>query len=208
MFRARPVRALAVASVMMLVLSACGDDDGGLVDLGSNQGTTNSQGSGGENDGDSATTTTTQPPIESAFDFIDQFDFDDGPAVGAISVGPTDVAAAAAIAAEMTAGGIELTGLEFWVFDVVDSDERLLVLEADASAGEASSDPTEGDFFGILRSSPTVAEAGLTRLVVNYRDSDAEGDYVLTMTIPMQELLALDDDGDITPFTQVQITRG
>jgi hypothetical protein len=195
---------------VILVVAACGDGGGTGVFEGSSSTLTSGTDAGSVTSSGAVgtTTTTTNPLPEDGFAFIDFFEFDPNPTPPDVVVGAADFDTAHAIAGEFTAAGIDITGLEFWVFDVIGSNDRLLVIEANASAEDAASESDDGDLFGILRSSPTVAETGLTRLVINYRDSDAEGPYVLTMTMPLQELLDMGDDGDITAITEAQISRG
>jgi len=88
------------------------------------------------------------------------------------------------------------------------SDDRLLVIEAGAAAAGFGEDPEGGDLIEALAASPTTQEAGLTRLVINYYDTDDEGAFALTMTLPMELLLGeVDEEVDISQFLDIQVVR-
>ena len=211
-------RGAATLLVISMLAAACGGGSSdGIFESPGSQGSATSGGetetapsgdTGTEPDAASTTTTTTTPEYEDVFDLVAQSDLGDPPPRSSSALGSADVATAAAIAAELVAGDVDLTGLELWVFDVVGSDDRLLVVEASAAAAGFGEDPEGGDLIEALAASPTTQEAGLTRLVINYYDTDDEGAFALTMTLPMELLLGeVDEEVDISQFLDVQVIR-
>jgi len=205
-------RGAATLLVISMLGAACGGgSSNGVFESPGSQGSATS-GSDTRTEPDAAstttTTTTTTPEYEDVFDLIAQSDLGNPPARSSSALGSADVATAAAIAAELVAGDVDLTGLELWVFDVVGSDDRLLVIEAGAAAAGFGEDPEGGDLIEALAASPTTQEAGLTRLVINYYDTDDEGAFALTMTLPMELLLGeVDEEVDISQFLDIQVVR-
>jgi len=209
-------RAFSLALVVALAATACSDDDGSVLEDAAVTTSTADRGSTDESATSTSeaqgTTTTTLSSFEQTFEYLTTTEFDPGddPLTG---VGPPDFPTAEAITAELEETGVPLAGLEIWVFPVIGSDEKLLVLEINASVAEeagggadsASEQALEGDF---LSSAPSIQEAGITRIVMNLYDSDDEGPFVMTITLPYDAWVASSTDGaDVSDSVAMQIER-
>jgi hypothetical protein len=153
--------------------------------------TTETTDAGGADATTSTVATVTTAPAD-ALSVIDGFDWAAVPSLPDAEVPPSsgvpDDRAAAAITADIAGAGIDLTGVEFWVLPVSRSDERLLVIEISDAAFGLLEDPSGESLFDAILDAPSVAEAGATRLVINYRGADAEGPFVLTSTVELDVL--------------------
>ena len=203
----------------LLVVTACGDDSsnpifattGDLVTSASVApgGTTPSGGDGtSDTAGIGEATATTDPASQNPLDIIANADFTPSGDAPRSLVGTPDTRSAAAIADDLAAGGIDLTGVEVWVFPVTGSDERLLVFSVNPAAAGLSEDPTGGNLFEVLAAAPSLPDSGITRFVLNYYDSDDQGEFVLTTTVPMDLLLdSIANDTDVSEFVEMQLMR-
>jgi hypothetical protein len=116
------------------------------------------------------------------------------PAPPPVEVGSPDFEAADAIAADLGLGGILPDQGGIWVFPVAGTDERLLVFEVYPAAEDLESETNE-DLFEAIVASQAVADAGVTRFVFHYFDADEQGEYVLTMTVPLDALVRFVTEG-------------
>ena len=121
-------------------------------------------------------------------------------------LGRTNDVAAKEIKDSLQKSGVNLPGTDVYVFPVIDTKESLLVFEVDgakaSSAPSASSSNDESKFLQVLGSLPAIKSANVTRVAINFTDTDKQGPYVLTMTMPMATLDLL-AKGTLSP-TQAQ----
>jgi len=85
---------------------------------------------------------------------------------------------------QIKAAGLTQKGLEAFVLPVSGSFDELLIVEMDAAAGAVFPD----DPLPLLKTLITVQGleiANVTRIVINYRATDKDGPYVLTITMPL-----------------------
>jgi hypothetical protein len=152
-------------------------------------------------------TTTTTPPEAAVFEEIIAASEAAVSQAPQSSIATPDFVAADAITAELAADGSDLTGVEVWVLPVVAGEERLLVLEIDPSATQLADDDTEA-LLTALVGLDAVSEAGITRFVINYHDSDEQGEFVLTATLPYDELVrSVAEGADVGDSVQIQLVR-
>jgi len=203
------------AGVLAIVVGACGGGDGESAsssasgtEPGSGGATTSTTGATATSVPTTAATsvpTTTTTTLLNGFELIANTSAD--PAAPVSEVGTPDVAAAAAIAGELAANDIPLAGAAIWVLPVVGSEERLLVFEIHAATTDSETE-AGGDLFEVLVNSAVVAEAAVTRFVFHYFDTDDEGDFVFTMTMPLEALFrAVTEDADISDQILVKQRR-
>lgn len=211
-------RPLAAMLLLVLALAACGDD--GARPIFDTSGTTSA--TLGDTTSSSTTPTTTTPattttlpetttttepsPLDDLFTEIVE-----GPVAAPhdpteSGIGSSDPDAAAAI--QTSVGTADLPGSLFQVFDVLGTDDRLLVVTLDQATVDAAGDEAGNTFLLAVLDSPAVGEHGITRFVFNYRGSDDAGEYVVTSTVSVQDALAAQAAGEsITPYLTVQLTR-
>jgi hypothetical protein len=133
----------------------------------------------------------------------------DGPDV--LLGGAPNETAAASLLAELAGTGIDLSGLEIWIWPVSGSEDVLLVLEATENAsGLADDSGTTEVLLPALVGSSVLDTAGVTRIVVNYRGVDEEGPYTFTATYPLDAVRASLEAGTEIPEDEVrfQLRRG
>jgi hypothetical protein len=216
-------QAAGLLLVVALVAGACGDSTGGPIfgstgdtsttTLGSTttaaESTTTSTAAATTTEATTteATTTTEAVPEDPVFDYLDAAPVvppsDPPPA----SLGPSDAKAAFDIRNDIDAAGASIPGVLFAVYDVLGSEDRLLVLTLDDAVVEAAGDSALDPFLIALVGSPALSDAGITRLVFNYHGTDEGGDYVLTATVSMDEVLRAADAGTSIEGMVYQITR-
>jgi len=125
-----------------------------------------------------------------AFEFGLNYEFADEPIELTSDLGASDEAAAAALHSELEAGGVDLTGMEMWVFDVNGSDDRLLVVDVNRGAEQVPEESDSADLLEVLIASPSFEETGVTRFVLNFFGTDQDGGFVLTTTMDIDAVVA------------------
>jgi hypothetical protein len=147
------------------------------------------------------------------FDFGLNYEFAEEPLRLTSDLGGADPAAAAALHSELEAGGVDLTGMELWVFDVNGSDDRLLVMDVNRGVEQVPEDSDSADLLEVLIGSPAFDESGITRFVLNFFGTDTEGGFVLTTTMDIDALVTAsageeDLDADaLADLAQIEIFR-
>lgn len=218
--RVAPVkrRVLPIVVFLSLAVVACGDDGESIFGTTSTlDGATTTTTSGtGDTTGTTAadttttaptTTTTTLDPGTVGLDIFAEAATDPSATPPPGDLGSHDHQAAAQISAELTAAGVDLTGVGVYVFGIAGTGERMLVLSADAATDQLAGEGGN-DLFETLSTLPSLVEASdITRFTLHYFDSDAEGDFVLTTTFPLQ--LLFDEDLEELPEDElgVQLVR-
>lgn len=203
---------------IVLVVAACGDD--GVLLVGStvppseaqdttSVATTATTAVPATTGAEPSATTTPEPPASSSapsttvpelyidFDAIPAAELDP-PAdpLDLLLAGPPDDVAAQAVRADLDTTGLDLTGVEVWVWPVTGLDEPLLVVEVtDEAAGLAEVEGAADQLIIALLQSPAVEAAGTGRLALHYRGGDPEGTYVFTYTAEIDVLQAALDSG-------------
>jgi len=116
------------------------------------------------------------------------------------SRGP-DTESTAAFTDVLTDTGVDLTGIEVWVWPVTDSDEVLLIFNFDDTAAGLQEDPEGLEILGEALLSPVLETSGVTRLVINYSGIDEEGPFTLTAAVPFDasQLSSLGDGAEPAP---------
>lgn len=190
------------AVVFALTVAGCGGStqpvfggssttlDGAVTTVGSGS-TTATTGSSSSSSTGADTTTTTVSPLSALVDGAS-----DPAATPAGDLGAPDLDTSGAIAAELAAAGVDLAGVEVYVYPILGTGERMLVLAADAAAEQLAGEGSN-DLFEALPTLPTLAAGSdITRFTLHYYDTDAEGAFVLTTTMPLQTLFEY-DGGDL-----------
>lgn len=127
------------------------------------------------------------------------------PVSGVLSGGP-DLDSAESFTQVLTEGGLDITGVEVWVWPITGSDGVLLILNIDDSASGLLEDPGVASKLGEALLSPVLDAAGVTQLVINYRSSDEQGPFTLMVTFLLD---ALRDGADLSSDDGfATITRG
>jgi hypothetical protein len=133
-------------------------------------------------------------------------------------LGPNNRVAAGAVRDYLAENGLDLTAVDLFVFPMADVGESLLVIDADLEALlalDTSGSTGEGDDDALarLRELPEVQAANVTRIAMNLRGADEQGDFVMTFTLPIDALdpnspqyADLSDEQALEVF-KVQITR-
>jgi hypothetical protein len=118
-------------------------------------------------------------------------------------------AAAAAISDALRRSGLNMAGIGVYVFPMKKAEGSLLVIDAPDTAPAFSATqaagPDEKAFAQALLSAP--AGANITRLAMNIRSRDAQGPYILTMTMPMTALQGI-ANGTTTSLTLGEVQLG
>jgi len=203
-----------LSACLALVLAGCGGSDPVFQD-----GTSAPDPSAGDS---GATVPTGDPDPEpegdddadfDPFDFGLNYEFAEEPLRLTSDLGGADPAAAAALHSELEAGGVDLTGMELWVFDVNGSDDRLLVMDVNRGVEQVPEDSDSADLLEVLIGSPAFDESGVTRFVLNFFGTDDEGGFILTTTMDINALVAasageeeLDTDA-LADLAQIEIFR-
>jgi hypothetical protein len=161
-------------------------------------------------DGDGSPTTEAPPTIdEELIRSVPAAQLPDGSDV--LLGGAPNETAAVALLAELEATGIDLSGLEIWVWPVSGTDDVLLVLEANENASDLADNPDATDvLLPVLVGSSVLDTTGVTRIVINYRGVDEEGPYTFTATYPLDVVRASLEAGTEIPQDEVefQLRRG
>jgi hypothetical protein len=133
-------------------------------------------------------------------------------------LGSNNRRASTAIQNYLAESGVDMTGIDLFVFPVADAGESLLVIDADLETLMAISSSDSGgaasdDAMANLINLPEVQEANVTRVAMNLRASDEQGPYVMTLTLPIgaldpnnPEYADLSDEEALQVY-KVQITR-
>jgi hypothetical protein len=210
---------LAVSSILLLA-AACGDSGGfGLttVTTGGSDGSSTT-GVSGTTGGETTTTSgenTTTTAVESLLDYF-PVDVAAGPVPRAVPLSDADVVvggapdarAADELEAAVAALGVDLTGMEIWVFPIADTGNWLMVLEFTDTGQQGEVDDTAGEqLFTTILGHPVIDRLPVTHLAMNYRGEDAEGGFVFTLTDTIANFrTALATDGD-AETAQLQLVR-
>jgi hypothetical protein len=185
MSRGRIQGVLALSVVLGLVFTACGDDDDQV--FGTSAST--AAGTAADDESPGASTGALEPYNE--WEFVLNYEFDPNPPPPESDLGAADIPLAEQLTAELMEAAGDLTGIEFWVFDVVGSEDRLLVMDVGSDEplpdDEDSEDP---DIIGVLAQSETFLASGITQLVVNFHLEDETGSYILNSIVPFDALVA------------------
>lgn len=129
----------------------------------------------------------------------------------ALLSGAPNEAAAAALLAELGETGVDLLGVEVWVWPVSGTSDALLVLEADDDAAGLAEDPGAADaLLPAIVESSVLDTAGVTRIVINYRGVDGDGPYTFTATFSLDAARAAMRGGFDIPQDEIafQLSRG
>jgi hypothetical protein len=138
-----------------------------------------------------------------AFEFGLNYEFADEPIELTSNLGGADADAAATLHAELEAGGVDLTGMELWVFDVSGSDGRLLVIDVNRGSEQVPEESDSADIFEVLFAAPSFEESGITRFVLNFFGTDQDGGFVLTTTVDLNALLEASASQEEVDLTQL-----
>ena len=215
-----------VAAVLAMLIASCGDGEGQPVfttagdtttsseadptTTTTDEGTTTSSSSSTTTAADSTTTTTTTAPgTTPVAEFVASAEISSPDLASAPLVGIPDEETASELHAEVSATGVDLTGVEFWILPVVGSDERLLVMEITEAALGLLEDPSGESVMTAIVDASSLEGAGITQFVVNYHGTDAEGEFVVTSTVAMDVLAAAAREGAEVGEDEmlVQLTR-
>lgn len=212
-------RHLLVAVVAFAVVAtACGDDDSaprvtGAVLTSAADGSTTTNTPPGD---DSATTTTeaatsteattttssttvaetTAPEaplsLETITDIsqVPEVDVPDGElGLDSLLGGSPDTNAARAIEVDLVAAGLDLTGLQVYVWPVTGTRRSILVLEIDDTATALAEDDTASVvLIETLLDSQVLEEVNIPQLVINYRLTENGEPFVFTISVPIEDL--------------------
>jgi hypothetical protein len=126
-------------------------------------------------------------------------------------LGGSDRRTAAALTSLLKGSVLDQPGVAIYVFPIAGAGGSLLVLEMDAAKGASfSGDPLP--LSKALVASDAAKNAHLKQVAVNYRATDSQGPYILTMTLPISVVEAFakgtisqKDAENQTPF---EIKRG
>jgi hypothetical protein len=97
-------------------------------------------------------------------------------------------AAAAAITQTLAENGISLPGFEVYVLPIGDTGGALLVFEAEATVDAAALPDDATPALRALLDSEAVQDANITRFVLNLHGEDAQGPFLMTLTMPLDAL--------------------
>lgn len=134
-------------------------------------------------------------------------------------LGDSNIEAVKAFTSELTSAGLDLTGLDIYVFPVIAVEPQWLVVfdiaVADADPLISSLTASDDKLRLLLQQvsvSPSLAAAGVDRLVINMRANSPDGPEILTVTLSMAALARI-QDGTMTEQEQkeqvlFQIKRG
>lgn len=202
------VAALVAVGALVALGGGGGDSDGVASDTGSSTtgDTSGSSGVGGAGSADDGATSDDGSSSDDGSASDDGSSSDDGgPWLGIGSttlpepmpveppeetalLGSNNEEAATAVRAYFEATGADLTGLGVFVFPVADVGESLLVFDADVDAMAELGGDGGDEVFAELQNLPELRDGNVTRVVVNLRGTDAEGPYLITLTLPIDAL--------------------
>ena len=110
-------------------------------------------------------------------------------------LGPNDDEAVEAVLALFAASGVDLTGIDVFVFPIADAGESLLVLDADMDTLTTLSESTIGsddvsndDLLVRMSELPEIVAANVTKVAMNLRSNDEQGPFVMTISLPLAAL--------------------
>ncbi|MEX2419545.1 MAG: hypothetical protein WD652_04130 [Acidimicrobiia bacterium] len=189
------MRQRGLVVVLTLVVAACGGGDGS-----SNPLDTTSTAPGATSIATTTTnapTTTLPPTTTTTVDpfLVDIYSIEPTPSpeatgVNAVLGGPPDEIATRLILADLEDDGIDLTGVEIYVWPISGTGESLVVIEFGDSAGLYAEDDDQATLLvNSVLTHPVVAEQNITRLVLKIAGTDEEGPYVFTMTALVEDML-------------------
>jgi hypothetical protein len=122
--------------------------------------------------------------------------------------GRPDRALAEALSGEISTAGVDLTGVELWVLPVTGTEGKLLVLEILDSAVGLVDDPGGDSVLDALVAAPSLDGSGITRIVMNYHGSDADGEFTLSATVDLASLIVGVTEGtDVGDAMELQFSR-
>lgn len=116
-----------------------------------------------------------------------------------LSGGP-DEESTAAFAVVLADTGLDPTGIEAWIWPVIGSDDVLLILNIDDIAVGLLDDEEAVVKLWETLLSPVLEDAGVTRLVMNYRSTDDQGPFTLSATFAFDVVLQSMRDQTDLPF--------
>lgn len=165
--------------------------------------------SSGTEPGDTSGSAAAEGAVAGSYDSIEHVPVDIPPEIADDRLrAPADTAAAESFTSALQQAGVDLTGVEVWVFPVSGTGESLLVFEVDdraqAAAGSAEDDGGE-TLRRLLLSDPGLQAANVTRLVMNYHGTDDQGPFTMSFTLPISAIA--EAGGDITEDVLTQVTR-
>ena len=125
--------------------------------------------------------------------------------------GAPDERAADAIGEAVAALGVDTTGMEIWVFPIADTGNSLLVLEFDSATAPAPDQPVDEtagqQLFSTILDHPLIDALPVTHVALNYRNQDAQGEFVFTIADTLANFrTAVATGGDMTT-AQMQVVR-
>ncbi|MEX0826265.1 MAG: hypothetical protein WD184_05905 [Acidimicrobiia bacterium] len=188
------MRQRGLVVILTLVAAACGGGDGSSNPIA----TTSTAASATTVTSSGPTTTTLPPTTTTTLDpfLVDIFSIEPMPpsepatGVNAVLGGPPDEIATLLILADLEDAGIDLTGIEIFVWPISGTGSSLVVIEFGDSAGLYAEDDDQATLLvNSVLTHPVIAEQNITRMVLRIAGADEEGPYVFTMTALVADML-------------------